>query len=277
MVMNNTVAIIMSVYHKEKITFLRQAVDSMLHQTYDNIVIYLGVDGPVGDELKECITEYEKQNDTINVFWFEKNRGLAYVLNDLLDICFKNGIKFIARMDTDDISLLDRINKQVLYLESNEDIDVVGGAINEIDEFGNDLNKKVIFPESSKACLKYFAKRNPFCHPSVMFRRSFFDKAGCLYPTEYIRNEDTALWLEGFKHGIQGANLTDVILNFRVTNTMFSQRRNGFSFAKNQLHLRKRIIKEMNFGFWSRIYAYLIFFLMIMPPRVIKIAYKVLG
>ena len=88
-------------------------------------------------------------------------------------------------MDADDIALPDRFEKQIAYLEAHPEVDMVGGAINEIDENGNDRGKTTRYPCESDLCRAFFAKRNPVAHPTVMFRRSFFEKAGWEYPTPY--------------------------------------------------------------------------------------------
>lgn len=102
----------------------------------------------------------------------------------------------------------------------------------------------------------------------------FFEIVGWHYPTDFIRNEDTRLWLEGYKHGCKIANLPDVVLNFRVTDDLFETRRNGKVFAKSQLELRKIIIKQLDYGFMSYVYAYVMYVIMISPSWLLKAAYK---
>ena len=141
------VAVTLPVYKNDKVPYIHLSFDSILNQTYKNIHLYVGVDGPVGEDLEKCLKEYE-QNDKVTVCWFPENRGLAIVLNDLLDVCFKADYNIIARMDADDISMLERIEKQVAYLESHQDIDVVGGAIEEIDENSESREKTITYPET---------------------------------------------------------------------------------------------------------------------------------
>ena len=205
-----------------------------------------------------------------------ENKGLAQSLNDLMNVVMHIGYEYIARMDADDISETNRFEKQIAYLDAHTDVDMVGGAINEIDEEGNNRGKITKYPCSPEECRAFFAKRNPVAHPTVMFRRSFFDKAGWRYPTDFERNEDTRLWHEGYKHRCVIANLPDVLLNFRMTDSMFRQRRNGRKFAKSQLQLRKLIAKDLGYGFMAYIYAYAMYMLMISPSWILKCAYKVL-
>ena len=125
---------------------IRLALDSVLYQSVRGLgtEVLVGVDGPVGEDVYSCLKQYEL-NKNVRTIWFPVNRGLAVVLNDLLDICLKEGRVFVARMDADDISLPDRFNKQVDYLINHPDIDVVGGAIHEIDEEGKrSLDRKSV-------------------------------------------------------------------------------------------------------------------------------------
>lgn len=270
------VAVILPVYQKDKVEYIQLAVNSILNQTYTDITVYIGVDGPVGDELRECLGVFESRNN-VDVVWFPENRGLACVLNDLLETCFKEGFSYIARMDADDISQTDRIEKQVQYLVAHPEIDVVGGAIEEIDEMGNNRGKTIVYPETPKQCREFFAKRNPHAHPAVLFRKSFFDKLdGKLYRPEYRQNQDTMLWYDGMMAGTQHANISDVVLSFRITDAMFKKRRNGWEFAKKQFRDRRMINLNLGYGIMANVYGFAMFCLLISPVWIKKIAYKLL-
>lgn len=268
------IAVIQSVYKNDKPEYLKLALKSILNQTYNDVVLFLGIDGPISDGLR-CVID-SIGDDRLHVFENKENKGLASILNGLLVLCNDGGFEYIARMDSDDIAVSDRFEKQIAFLREHPKIDMVGGAINEIDENGRSLRKIVNYPYSSEECFRFFAKRNPVAHPAVMFRRSFFEKAGWRYPTDYMRNEDTRLWLEGFKNGCKIANLPDVVLNFRMTDDMFRRRRNGRAFAKSQLELRRLIIKDLGYGSMAYIYAYAMYLLMISPSWLLKLAYKLL-
>lgn len=270
----NKIAVILPVYKNDKVPYVRLSFDSILNQTYKDIHLFIGVDGPVGKDLEECLKRYE-QDGRVTVEWFKENRGLAIVLNDLLDICFKEGYEYIARMDADDISMPNRLEKQITYLIEHPEIDVVGGAIEEIDANSESRGKIIVYPLTPDECYKFFAKRNPHAHPAVLFRKSFFDKAGCKYRPEYRQNQDTMLWLDGMKGGTKHANLQDVVLRFRFTNSLFKKRRNGWAFARKQLHDRKVINKTLGYGFGATVFGYMMFVMLVSPAWVKKISYKV--
>lgn len=267
-------AVIQSVYKNDKPEYLKKSIGSILSQTFSSFTYYIGIDGPIGQDLRNVLCSIT--DSRIVIIENKENKGLAAILNDLLEKCKEGDFDYIARMDSDDIAIQNRFKLQIDHLEQNADVDALGGAINEIDEAGNDRGKVVCYPCSPNDCRAFFAKRNPMAHPTVMFRRSFFEKAGWQYPTDFVRNEDTRLWHEGFKHGCVIANIPDVVLNFRMTDSMFTQRRNGREFAKSQLELRKLIAKDLGYGIMAYIYAYAMYLLMISPSWILKIAYKVL-
>ena len=276
MEINMKIGIILPVYKKDTVDYLSKAIESIVMQTYRDFHIYIGVDGPVGEDIEEFLGFIENQSK-ITVVKFEENRGLACVLNDLLDICFKEGYEYIARMDADDISESCRLEKQINYMNNHPNIDVVGGAISEIDEKGNSRNKTIVYPETPEGCRAFFAKRNPHAHPAVIFRKSFFDKLnGKKYRPEYRQNQDTMLWYDGMMAGTKHANILDVVLRFRMTDTMFKKRRNGWAFAKKQFADRLMINKGLGYGFGADVYGFAMFCMLVSPAWVKKIAYRVL-
>lgn len=265
-------AVIQSVYKNDKPDYLIQALDSIFNQTYKDFTLFLGVDGPISDDLR-CLIE-SVRDKRLRVIYYRENRGLAFVLNDLLAVLMNEGFEYIARMDSDDIAVANRFEKQLAYLHLHHEVDVIGGAVNEINERGEDRGRVIRYPCEPEGCYAFFSKRNPIAHPTALFRRRFFEKTNCFYPTDFVRNEDTRLWHEGFKHGCIIANITDVLLNFRMTNDMFKQRRNGHKFAKSQLKLRWIIAKDLNYGFMSYVYAHVMYLLMVSPSWLLKLAYK---
>lgn len=269
------IAVILPVYKKDKVEYLSKSIESIVMQTYRDFHIFIGVDGPVSDDINQFFKQIEAQ-EKIRIMRFKENRGLACVLNDLLDICFKEGYEYIARMDADDISEPSRFEKQMKFLDGHPEVDVVGGAIDEIDEKGNSRKKRIVYPETPVECRAFFAKRNPHAHPAVMFRKSFFDKLnGKKYRPEYRQNQDTMLWFDGLMAGTQQANIPEVVLKFRMTDTMFKKRRNGWAFAKKQFSDRLMINKGLGYGFGADVYGFAMFCMLVSPAWIKKIAYRV--
>lgn len=162
------VSIIMSAYN-EKEEWIKESIDSIINQTYKNIEFIIVLDNPHNLKLKEVLSKYKNLDNRIKLIVNKQNLGLVESLNKALN---EASGEYIARMDADDISLKNRIEEQVKYLENHQDISLVATQVEYIDE----NNKKIYIPpnygirqESAKKSLKY---RNVFMHPTWMFRRS---------------------------------------------------------------------------------------------------------
>lgn len=269
------VIVLLPVYRQDSPEYLRLATDSMLAQTYEALHILIGIDGPIDGPLAQAVQSYAT-NERVTLLPFDENRGLAALLNDMIRWAQAHGYQYFARMDADDISLPERIEKQMRYFLAHPETDLVGGAMDEIDERGNRRNKHHQFPLTPDECYQYFAKRNPVAHPAVLIRQSYLDKAGCLYRPEFRQNQDTMLWFDGLKNGAKIANLADDVLLFRVTDEFFTKRRNGWEYAKGLLRERKIINRELHYGWQATLYAYVLFVFRISPSWLIRLAYRLL-
>lgn len=267
------IGVLLSVYKNDRVEYLSKAVDSVVAQTYGDWHLYIGIDGPVGDDIKEYLRLFEGKGK-FSLIWFEKNRGLACVLNDLITEAKKDGCSYYARMDADDISLTDRFEKQVNFLELHPGVDVVGGAIEEINGEGNHRGKHIQYPLTDKECRKFFRYRDPLAHPAVMFRPTYFEKVESGYRPEYRKNQDTMLWFDGFMNECVFANIPDTVLNFRV-NDDFYNRRNGWKRAKQMLTDRIRMDTAMKYDLSANIFAIGMFCMTISPAWVKKLLYKI--
>lgn len=267
------IGVLLPVYKNDSIDFLKKSVGSILRQTIRDFHIYIGVDGPVGPNLDECLKTFDQETN-ITVVRFEVNRGLACVLNDLIRIAKEDGCDYYARMDADDISLPNRFEKQVKYLEEHPDVDVIGGAIEEIDGDDHLRGKHVEYPLSHEECRKFFRYRDPLAHPAVMFRARYFEKVASGYRNEYRKNQDTMLWFDGFMNGCVFANLKDTVLHFRV-NDDFYNRRNGWKRAKQMLNDRLKMNKALRYDFSANLFAFGMFCMTVSPSWVKKILYKI--
>ena len=273
MFQDNNIAVLLSVYKNDRAEFLRLSIDSILNQSYKNIILYIGVDGTIGEKLYKCLEQYE-QEKRVNIVYFPENRGLAVVLNDLLILCKEANIEYIVRMDADDISVPNRLANQVNYLLLHPEVDVVGGRIEEINEQSERNGKSVTYPLTHQECFKFFRYRDPLAHPAVMFRKSFFDKAKG-YRNEYRKNQDTMLWFDGFMNGCIFANLDETVLLFRVTDDFYKNRRNGFKRAKKMLKDRFMINKSLHYDWSAYLFSFLMFIMTLTPPFLKKFLYRI--
>lgn len=265
-----TISVLMSVYKSEEPAFLDRSLSSIsIEQTIKPDEIILIEDGKLTDELYHVIEKWKQQlGEKLLLLENEKNIGLTKSLNRGLEFIKSD---LIARMDSDDISCPDRFEKQAAYLSTHSDIDVLGGAIYEIDENENIINKRY-YPTNQKAILKSIFRANPIAHSSAMIRTSLFKK-GLRYNEKYRTNQDLALWFDAICEGHKLANLPDIILLFRRESGVYQRRR-----RKHNLWVEFKIycigIKRI-YGLFSLKYVYPImrFCLKLMPTKIVRMAY----
>lgn len=228
------VVVLMSVYKKDLAPFLAQAIKSILNQSYNNYKLYILIDGPVGKEISSVIHGFAELR--IEVFSSPTNRGLAASLNNLIEIALrKEDVDYFARMDADDISEIARLQRQVEFLESNREVDILGTACTEINEYGESLYLKAP-PATDKELKNNIIKRCPFVHPSVMMRAEVFRK-GIRYPEESHLSEDMYLWYEMAKRGFKFGNLKEPLIKYRLLDSTLKRRtsfRKGLSEFKGK-------------------------------------------
>ena len=267
------IAVLLPVYKNDRIDYLNKSVRSILNQSYAGFQVFIGVDGPVDSGLKNALENIAKDN-RVEIIWFETNRGLACVLNDLVELSKERAFDYYARMDADDIALPERFKEQIGFLEEFLEVDVVGGAIEEID--GNDQlrGKHVEYPLTHDECRKFFRYRDCLAHPAVMFRARYFEKVQSGYRNEYRKNQDTMLWFDGFMNGCVFANLKDTVLHFRV-NDDFYNRRNGWKRAKQMLRDRLKMNKALGYDISANLFAFAMFCMTVSPAWVKKFLYKI--
>lgn len=263
------VAIIMSIYKSDSPEALSIALESLLKQTY-SCDIFLYRDGEISLDLEMVVERYKHLN-AIYYFESDENKGLAKALNFLIGKVIVTGYEYIARMDSDDVSKLDRIEQQVEFLEENDTVDVCGSFCH---EFGASYALEVkSLPLFHEDLLNFSVSRCPFIHPTVMFRASVFSE-GCRYPESTVLTEDMALWFALLEKGYKFANLDKVLLDYRLTeNTIF--RRKGFRKALSEIAIRLRymfLLNQISVKNTVLILSRIVFHLL--PSKVMKFAYK---
>lgn len=241
-------SVLMSLYIKEKPEYLDLAIKSMVEQTLMPDEIVIVKDGPITDELQDVLDNYiKKYPELFNIVGYKENKGLGYALNYGLEHC-KN--ELIVRMDTDDISVKNRCQKQIEYFIENPEIDILGGQIEEfMDDVDNIVGKRVV-PLEDTEIKKYLKLRCPFNHMSVMFRKKSIKKVGSY--KEWYFNEDYYLWIRALLNNLKFGNLEDALVRVRVGQEMY-RRRGGILYFKSEYGIQKyllenRVISIQRFG-----------------------------
>jgi glycosyltransferase involved in cell wall biosynthesis len=181
-----TVSVIMSVYNQE--TTIAEAIESVIAQTYTDWEFII-IDDCSADRSLEIVKWYARQQDRIRVFENEHNMGLAASLNK--GIKAAQG-KYIARMDGDDFSYRERLEKQVAFMRENPDVDILGTGAELIEENGDTIAYKNL-PETHYELVANIYKICPFFHSSVIIRQEFLERSGG-YNERLRRGQDFDLW-----------------------------------------------------------------------------------
>lgn len=237
-------SVLMSLYVKEDADNFFTAINSMINQTIPPEEIVLVEDGPLTDALYSVIDEIKYTHpELITSVVHEKNQGLGPALQHGLEVS-RNEI--IARMDTDDISVLDRCEKQLEFMNSHPDVAIVGGQIEEfIDEVTNVVGKREV-PTNDSELKEFLKKRCPFNHMTVMFRKSDILEVGNYQ--EWFWNEDFYLWIRLALFNKKFANLPEALVMVRTGADMY-QRRGGKEYFISEKGLQKLMLKNGLIGY----------------------------
>ena len=221
---NPTISVIMSVYNSEK--YLTEAIESILNQTFKDFEFIIINDGST-DKSLDIIRKYQKKDKRIILINNKKNLGLIKSLNNGLR---RSRGKYIARMDSDDISLIKRFQTQYDYLEQNQDIFLVGTGLIQIDENSNDIikSKPIRGVEFIKQLLE---KRNCIAHPTIMFK----NKERYFYRNKMLYCEDYDLYLRLLNDEKKIDNIHNILLKYRVTKDSISNSKR----SKQDLFVKK--------------------------------------
>ena len=226
---NPQISVLLPAFNAGK--YIESSIQSILNQTYSNFELIILNDGS-SDSTEEIIKSFK--DSRIIYVKNEQNIGLVNTLNKGLKLA--NG-KYIARMDADDISYIDRFSKQYLFLENNPSYIICSSSRK---NFNDSNNREHIsyMPVSDSAIRISSIFSSPFTHPAVMFRKEIILKNNLFYDENFKYSEDYEFWTRILKHG-KGYNFNEVLLAYRKTPG--SQTFNSTINFKN----RKKIISSV--------------------------------
>lgn len=228
-------SVLMSVYKNEKVEYFNEAIESLLNQTAPPDEIVLVRDGMVYEELQNTIDGYVSKYPNIFTYLpLEENGGLGKALAYGLPYC-RN--ELIGRMDTDDISVPNRFEKQLDFMQNNPDVDIVGGNIAEFLGSPEQIVQYRVVYGTHEEIVNDIQNRSPMNHVTVMFKKSSVLKAGNY--ESFYQFEDWYLWVKMYLSGCKFANLNDNLVNVRIFD--MSARRGGKKYYKSC----KRLLKIM--------------------------------
>ena len=228
--MSNTplLSVVLPVFNGQE--YLTEALQSVLNQSFDNFEL-LVIDDGSSDSSREVVKQFK--DTRIKLIENSSNIGLVPTLNKALSLCQGD---LIARMDQDDICDLDRFAKQVTFLQTNPQIDLVGSAIT----FFGAISKPYVFTfplehEAIRVALLFYC---PLAHPALMFRRSLVQEGNWCYSDDFRHAEDYHFWSRLLLHR-RAANLNDCLLNYRLHQKQYSS---ALSNKQYEVSLRVRAL-----------------------------------
>jgi len=240
--MDVKVSVIMPVYNAQN--YVEEAILSILNQTYQNFEFIIINDGST-DKSLEIIQKYALQDNRIKVISRE-NKGLPYSLNEGIKLA--KG-KYIVRMDADDISISDRIERQLKFMENHLEVGIVGGAI-----ISN--HKIFTYYTNDKMIKAELIFSTPFAHPCVMIRKEIITKYNLFYNEKFLHSQDFELFSRMAKF-TKMANLKEVVLKYRILDssiTKNTKEKERYEFL-NQIFTDS--LKELDFEINNKLHFYL--------------------
>lgn len=249
-------SVLLSVYKNEKPEHLRLAIESMLNQTIIPNQFVIVKDGSLTKVLDEIIDNFKCNNyELFTIVSLKENIGLGLALNEGIKHC-KN--EFIARMDADDISLEKRCELQLKCFNENDKLDIVGTNINEFMNNPNEIISHRIVPSKYEDIISFSKRRNPFNHPTVMYRKSAVLSCGGY--GNYRRNQDFDLFVRMLNNGCVAQNINKSLLLFRADEKNLKRRK---SWEKSKLDI------ILLYSFWREGYSSFLDFMIVSIAQLI--------
>jgi len=212
------VSVVMATFNEPQ-DIIKKSIESIINQTYSNFELII-IDDSNSLETRNVIDSFSSDS-RVKIIREDERIGFVKSLN--IGLRLSQGL-FIARMDGDDISVLNRLELQIAYLNEHPTISVVGGSFNIIDSNDKIISKRK-YPVSAFFFILLALYRDPLAHPTVMMRRECVDN-GFYYDESFSKAEDLELWLRLMKNGYKLANMKQYLLNYRIGGDLSKKRKN---------------------------------------------------
>ena len=212
--MTPPVTVLMSVYNG--LPHVKEAVESILKQTFTNFN-FLIFDDASTDGTSQVLANYAQQDSRIKVITNKHNQGLGYNLASGLEIA---QTPWIARMDADDIAVVNRLELQMAYVQEHPEIDILGGYALDISDRGEILSRRQV-PTFHDAIYRLIWT-NPFIHGTVLLNRESIIQVGS-YSRKLAKRQDYELWFRCAVAGLKFANIPVPLIHYRFSDNTFQR------------------------------------------------------
>lgn len=262
--------VLLSVYKSEKPQYLDQALQSIKDQSVIPNEILIIEDGKLPQTLLTILDKHELNTSISFVrIKLRTNQGLGNALSIGVKKAKNN---LIARMDTDDISVKDRFEAQLAEFQIDDSLVLVGGQIDEFNNNPQNIISHKWVPSKEKEIENFIKYRNPFNHPTVMFKKNIILKVGNYIEIKGF--EDYFLWSRIIANKYKTANLDKVLVHMRVGDGMYS-RRGGISYFYRYILLRCKLRKLSIVNTMEMVSGDLLMLMnIILPTKIRKFVYK---
>lgn len=258
------VSVIMGIYNCADT--LPEAIECILNQTYPDWELIMCDDGSEDDTYKVAAGYSSNYPDKIVLLRNKKNQGLNKTLNNCLDAA--KG-RYIARMDGDDLCSYNRFQKEIEFLEANNDFAIVSTNMEYFDEqgvFGKSSSKE--YPQK-----KDIVKGTPHCHAPCMVRKEAYDVVGGYsVDKKLLRVEDYHLWIKIYAHGYKGYNIQEPLYQMRDDRNATKRRR--FRYRLNEAYVKLLAVKLLKLPLWNAVYALRPIIVGMMPAGIYGMLHK---
>ncbi len=218
--MTTPVTVLMSVYNG--MPYIKDAIESILQQTFSDFK-FLIFDDASTDGTSELLTQYALEDKRIQIITNERNCGLGANLARGVEMA---QTPWIARMDSDDIAVPNRLELQLNYVLSHPHVRILGGYAFDIDSQGQIVSERKV-PTGDRQ-IKKLVWTNPFIHGTVFLHRESILKVGS-YSSKLTKRQDYELWFRCVKAGLELANLATPLIYYRFTDNTLQ--RNNWKVA----------------------------------------------
>ncbi|WP_083271855.1 glycosyltransferase [Alteromonas lipolytica] len=261
----------MAVYEKDCEEWVDQAITSIRQQTYSDFLYVIVIDGHINLSLLAVVMGHAENDDRIVVVEGAVNRGLAACMNFAIDWSLSLKPTYFFRMDADDFSEVNRLEKQITYLNKHSHVSILGTGLVEINEQNKQVGARVM-PQTNRQITRLLPRRCTINHPTVCIRYKVFAD-GYRYDDALQNTQDYFLWIELAAAGYIFCNLKDKLLRFRRVNDFYKRR--GLIKSLNEFRARVRAMRWLKrLTAYNFFYACLVLGLRMMPSGIVKMAYK---
>jgi len=262
--MNNPlVSVLMPAYNSEK--FISEAIESICNQTYLNFEFVI-LDDCSTDNTWNIIQKYADEDNRIKAFRNDENLNIVKTRNRLFNLADSKA-EYYAIFDSDDLSMENRLEEEVIFLEENMEYGAIGSHNLIIDENSDVIAKRKYETEYEKI-KKNILIRSPFAQPSVMIRKSVIDKVGgYVSEKKYNRARDYDLWIRIF-NSYRITNVDKYLIKYRLSSTQ-GKNTHLKETLKSTIHIQKKWMRKIQNNKIQTLFIIFIETILIFSPNVL--------